>query len=143
MNITATQTNGKHTAQVSDGGHIVFQTPEYCTAGMALADAKCWLAFHVEVVTMDPALEAARLAGLAAGAKLDAENTVTVSSGTHVLPWEMAYELRKPAPHPRHGFAGEMGTRMGARQQLFKDAAAHLGISYREAQTLPRLLRTN
>jgi hypothetical protein len=56
MNIMATENNGKHTAQVSEAGRIVFQTPEYCTAEMALADAKCWMAFHggnMDKVTVD------------------------------------------------------------------------------------------
>lgn len=53
MNITATENNGKHTAQVSKGGRIAFQSPEYLTEAMALADAKCWMAFHGEAELMD------------------------------------------------------------------------------------------
>jgi hypothetical protein len=139
MNVVTFTTGTKVWAEVRNGDVTLYTTPEYFTERMAYADAYCWRAFQVE----DPALEAARLAGLAAGAKMDAENTVTVSSGTHVIPWEMAYELRMPAPHPRNGFAGTYGRRMLDRQQLFKDAAALLGISYREAQTLPRVLRAN
>jgi hypothetical protein len=36
------------------GGHIVYETPEYLTKEMAIADAKCWQAFsgHVEIEAM-------------------------------------------------------------------------------------------
>jgi hypothetical protein len=53
MEITVTENNGKHTAQVSEGGRLTFRTPEYCTAEMALADAKCWMAFHGEAESMN------------------------------------------------------------------------------------------
>jgi hypothetical protein len=139
MNVVTFTTGARVWAEVRKGGVTLYTTPEYLTERMAYADAYCWRAFQVA----DPALEAARLAGLAAGAKLDAENTVIVSSGTHILPWEMARDLRKPAPHPSNGFAGTYGSRMRDRQRLFKDAATLLGIPYREAQTLPRVLRAN
>jgi hypothetical protein len=143
MKITATQANGKHYAEVRDGDRIVFRTQGYYTSRMALADAQCWVAFNGEGNTMNAGLEAARLAGLAMRAKMDAENTVTVTSGTHVLPWEMAYELRKPAPHPHNGFAGELGKRMLARQALRKECAALLSIPVAEVRDVVRQLRAN
>lgn len=48
MNIKATETSGKHYATVSQGDRIVFRTAGYVTARMALADARCWVAFHGE-----------------------------------------------------------------------------------------------
>jgi hypothetical protein len=141
MTITTTKTSaGKYVGTVREGERTLHTTPEYITEAMALADAACWGAFNT---TIDPMLEAARQAGLLMAAKMDAENTVTVSSGTHILGWEMAYELRKPAPHPRRTFGGEYGSQMRARQQLFIDVADHLNITYAEAQTLPRMLRAS
>jgi hypothetical protein len=142
MEITATQANGKHYAEVRNGDLIVFRTQGYYTARMALADAQCWAAFHGEEI-MTPELEAARQLGLKMAAKMDAENTVTVSSGTHVLPWEMAHELRKPAPHPHNGFAGELGKRMLSRQALRKDCAELLSIPVAEVRDVVRQLRAN
>ncbi|MET8880550.1 hypothetical protein [Streptomyces rubiginosohelvolus] len=46
MNTKTTEANGKHYATVSAGDRIVYRTPGYVTARMALADAKCWEAFH-------------------------------------------------------------------------------------------------
>jgi hypothetical protein len=53
MKITATETNGKHYATVSAGDSIVYRTPGYYTAGMALAAAECWTAFHGKGTDMD------------------------------------------------------------------------------------------
>lgn len=56
MNTKTTETNGKHYATVSAGDRIVYRTPGYYTAGMALADAQCWAAFHggnMDKVTVD------------------------------------------------------------------------------------------
>ncbi|MFE1763095.1 hypothetical protein ACFW81_02565 [Streptomyces angustmyceticus] len=46
MNMTVTETSGKCCATVTSGDRIVYRTPEYYTAEMALADAQCWTAFH-------------------------------------------------------------------------------------------------
>ncbi|MEU5149761.1 hypothetical protein AB0G42_21590 [Streptomyces yangpuensis] len=46
MNTKTTQADGKHYATVSKGDRIVYRTPGYLTARMALADAQCWTAFH-------------------------------------------------------------------------------------------------
>ncbi|MFC9191429.1 hypothetical protein [Streptomyces cyaneofuscatus] len=46
MKTQTTETNGKHYATVSQGDRIVYRTPGYLTARMALADAQCWGAFH-------------------------------------------------------------------------------------------------
>jgi hypothetical protein len=46
MQITTTQTNGKHYARVADGDRIAYVSPGYHTAGMAQSAAKCWIAFH-------------------------------------------------------------------------------------------------
>lgn len=46
MNITTTERDGKHYGTVRQGDRIVFQTPGYLTQSMALADARCWVAFH-------------------------------------------------------------------------------------------------
>ncbi|MCF3174781.1 hypothetical protein IPZ61_15795 [Streptomyces sioyaensis] len=46
MNTKTTETGGKHYATVSAGDRVVYRTPGYYTAGMALADAQCWEAFH-------------------------------------------------------------------------------------------------
>ncbi|MGW1859353.1 hypothetical protein [Streptomyces collinus] len=45
MNITTKTENGKHIAEVRNGAGVVFKTAAYLTEAMALADAKCWLAF--------------------------------------------------------------------------------------------------
>jgi hypothetical protein len=52
MNITATETNGKHSARVSAGDAVLFVTPAYYTAGMATSAARCWVAFHGEATKM-------------------------------------------------------------------------------------------
>jgi hypothetical protein len=46
MNITVTENSGKHFGQVREGDRILFATPGYYTAGMALKSAECWAAFH-------------------------------------------------------------------------------------------------
>ncbi|MFJ4960978.1 hypothetical protein ACIP6P_00665 [Streptomyces sp. NPDC088729] len=46
MKTQTTETGGKHYATVSQGDRIVYRTPGYLTARMALADAQCWEAFH-------------------------------------------------------------------------------------------------
>lgn len=50
MNTTVTTNNGKHFGIVRKGDSILYRTPGYYTEGMALADAKCWLAFHGEKI---------------------------------------------------------------------------------------------
>jgi hypothetical protein len=139
MNVVTSTTGTKFWSEVRDGDATLYTTPQYLTERMAHADAYCWRVFR----EADPTFERVRQIALAVRAKMDAENTVTVSSGTHVIPWEMAHELRKPAPHPNTGFAGTYGSRMRSRQKLFIDAATLLGIPYREAQTLPSILRAN
>lgn len=52
MNITATKVNGKHYTRVVSNGRIVFRSPGYVTARMAMADARCWIAFHGEAKPM-------------------------------------------------------------------------------------------
>ncbi|NED36692.1 hypothetical protein [Streptomyces sp. SID8499] len=46
MRITVTTKNGKHYGTVHAADRVVYATPGYFTEGMALADVKCWLAFH-------------------------------------------------------------------------------------------------
>lgn len=57
MNITTGTQGGKFYAWVRKGMSILFQTPGYITEAMALADARCWLAFHggesMDMVTVD------------------------------------------------------------------------------------------
>jgi hypothetical protein len=48
MTITTRIAGGKHYGQVRDGKRLVFHTPGYYTAEMALTAAKCWAAFHGE-----------------------------------------------------------------------------------------------
>jgi len=121
-------------------GVAIYTGGAYLTYGASVTDAKCWVAFHGETAKVNAE---ALAAGKAARAKMDAENTVTLSTGTHIVPPMMAFELRQPAPHPRNGFAGTLGKRMRARQMLFAEAAELFGISAAEARTLPRLLRAN
>lgn len=52
MGITVTTKNGKHYGIVFRAGREVFRTPGYLTKAMALADARCWVAFNGED-TMD------------------------------------------------------------------------------------------
>ncbi|MEW2302607.1 hypothetical protein AB0958_21985 [Streptomyces sp. NPDC006655] len=52
MNITAAQRNGKHYGEVRNGDRIVFRSAGYITERMALADARCWVAFHGKAVEM-------------------------------------------------------------------------------------------
>jgi len=141
MNIKTTEANGKHTAQVIKGDSLAFTTPTYYTSEMALAAAKCWVAFHGEDEIMTPGMKRAMEVGLAMRAKMDARNTVTVSSGTHVLSPMMAFELRKPAPHPRNGF--DLNRRMADRQNLILKLAELLNIPYAEAKKVPAQLRRN
>jgi hypothetical protein len=139
MEITVSSANGKHYAEVG----TAYRTPDYLTPRMALADAMSWLAFHGPADALSLSTMRVYRAGLAMRAKMDAEATVTVSSGTHVLPWEMVAALREGTPDPRHTLPGSMGARMRARQRLFRDAAALLVISPAEARRLPALLRAN
>jgi hypothetical protein len=141
MEINDTTENGKTYAEVSEGGRVVYRTPSYYTPRMAVADAVAWVAFHGPAGSMSFGAIKAYREGLAMRAKMDAEATVTVSSGTHVLPWGMAAALREGSPDPRHTMPGSMGARMRARQRLFQDAAALLNISPAEARRLPALLR--
>jgi hypothetical protein len=53
MNTTVEARDGKHFGTVRKGDSILYRTPGYYTEGMALADAKCWLAFHGEDTNMD------------------------------------------------------------------------------------------
>lgn len=46
MQITTKNINGEHVAAVKEGDRIVYVTAEYITERMALADARCWVAFH-------------------------------------------------------------------------------------------------
>ncbi|MGI5408209.1 hypothetical protein ACQEV9_15580 [Streptomyces chartreusis] len=46
MKITITEANGEFYARVNNGDLIVYVTAEYLTERMALADARCWVAFH-------------------------------------------------------------------------------------------------
>jgi hypothetical protein len=46
MNITVTENSGKHFGQVREGDRVLYRTPGYYTAGMALKSAECWAAFH-------------------------------------------------------------------------------------------------
>jgi hypothetical protein len=48
MNTTVEARDGKYFGTVRKGDSILYRTPGYYTEGMALADAKCWLAFHGE-----------------------------------------------------------------------------------------------
>lgn len=52
MNITVTTKNGKSYGKVSKGDRVLFQTPGYYTAQMALVAARCWRAFHGEEKAM-------------------------------------------------------------------------------------------
>jgi hypothetical protein len=53
MGITATTKNGKHYGIVFHAGREVFRTPGYVTKAMALADARCWVAFNDKGETME------------------------------------------------------------------------------------------
>jgi hypothetical protein len=138
-----TTEDGKTYAEVTEGGQVVYRTPSYYTVRMAVADAVSWVAFHGPAAAITIGQIKAYRAGLAMRAQMDVEATVTVSSGTHVLPWDMASGLLEGSPDPRHTMPGTMGARMRARQKLFSDAASLLGIGPVEARTLPRLLRAN
>jgi hypothetical protein len=48
MEITVRVSGGMYCAQVRDGRKLVHCTQRFYTEGMALADAKCWMAFHGE-----------------------------------------------------------------------------------------------
>lgn len=145
LNITDVTENGKTYATVTerDGGAEVYRTASYTTVRMAVADACCWVAFNYPTEEMTLGCIKAYREGIKARAKMTWQNTVTVSTGTHELPWDMALALLGRDPHPHTVMAGSMGKRMLARQALFTEAAELLGISRREARELPRLLRAN
>jgi hypothetical protein len=46
MNITVRIAGGRYYGQVRDGKRLMFHTPGYLTEAMALADARCWVAFN-------------------------------------------------------------------------------------------------
>lgn len=47
MNVVILTTGQKYYGEVNDGGfYPLYRSKGYYTKGMALADAKCWLAFH-------------------------------------------------------------------------------------------------
>lgn len=62
MYIAVKELCGKFFAQVRnayrDGDNILFESPEYLTREMALADAKCWMAFHGEASKVNEENEA-------------------------------------------------------------------------------------
>lgn len=86
-------------------------------------------------------LDNARLAGLEIRAKIDKAHTVRVEGEEIILPFQMAWELKKPAPHPRRSMGDEYGENMLRRQQLRKDCAELLGIPVSEVPKIIRQLR--
>jgi hypothetical protein len=46
MGITVRIAGGRYYGQVRDGKRLMFHTTGYLTEAMALADARCWVAFH-------------------------------------------------------------------------------------------------
>jgi hypothetical protein len=46
MNITVRIAGGRYYGQVRDGKRLMFHTPGYVTEAMAMADARCWVAFN-------------------------------------------------------------------------------------------------
>jgi hypothetical protein len=46
MNITVRIAGGRYYGQVRDGKRLMFHTPGYLTEAMAMADARCWVAFN-------------------------------------------------------------------------------------------------
>jgi hypothetical protein len=52
MNITVRIADGRYYGQVRDGKRLVFHTAGYLTEAMALADARCWVAFNGEADVM-------------------------------------------------------------------------------------------
>ncbi|MFJ7419788.1 hypothetical protein ACIQXD_14400 [Streptomyces uncialis] len=46
MNTKTQEANGRHYATANHNDRVVYRTPGYLTARMALADARCWIAFH-------------------------------------------------------------------------------------------------
>jgi hypothetical protein len=53
MGITVTTKSGKHFGIVFHAGRVVFRTPGYVTKAMALADARCWVAFNNKGETVE------------------------------------------------------------------------------------------
>jgi hypothetical protein len=53
MDITVRISNGRYCGQVRDGRRLMHHTPGYLTKAMALADAKCWVAFNDRGETME------------------------------------------------------------------------------------------
>jgi hypothetical protein len=51
-NITVRIAGGRYYGQVRDGKRLMFHTPGYLTEAMALADARCWVAFNGEADDM-------------------------------------------------------------------------------------------
>jgi hypothetical protein len=138
-----TADNGKTYAEVTEGATVVYRTPDYLTARMAVADAVAWVAFHGPAGAMTLGAIKAYREGLAMRAKMAECLTVTVSTGTHTLTWDVATRLMEGTPNSRNIMPGTMGSLMIARQRMFREVAERLGISPREARELPRLLRAN
>lgn len=130
ITVTVTENNGKHVGRVSDGDSILFRSPEYFTADMARAAAKCWKAFRV-----------VRMA-LAAMKRDDERNTVTVSTGTHILPPALASTLRCLPPHSRRNMPGTLASAMNDRRRAVNKVAELLGIPRSEADTIAAMLRS-
>jgi hypothetical protein len=53
MDITVRISSGRYCGQVRDGRRLMHHTPGYLTEAMALADAKCWVAFNDRGETME------------------------------------------------------------------------------------------
>ncbi|MGW2591673.1 hypothetical protein ACWCXC_15610 [Streptomyces sp. NPDC001515] len=134
--IKVIQENGKFTGHVGD----MYETPAYVTEEMAQADAKCWLAFNGEA--LDEYTRGYQL-GLAARRVADRNNTITVSTGTFVIPSEIAFELRSSNPHPRSIVPGMYHKAMMKRQEAFQEVERLCGIDGAEARKVPALLRAN
>lgn len=86
-------------------------------------------------------LEQARRDGEAAGAKIEKANTVLIRGKEVVIPFSVAWELKKRPPHPRHLAAGEYYPAMIKRQLLLESVAEHLGISIPELKEVIRQLK--
>ncbi|WP_147267287.1 hypothetical protein [Streptomyces sp. SDr-06] len=52
MNTKTTEIDGKYYATVSAGDRVAHRTPAFYMEDMALAAAKCWVAFHEDVEMM-------------------------------------------------------------------------------------------
>jgi hypothetical protein len=90
----------------------------------------------------DPRVEAAYKAGVAARKRTDEDNTVTVSSGKHIIPDDMANELVERL-HPRYLPVGTYGARMRVRQAMRIKCAGMLGISLVEVADVVAQLKAN